>query len=292
MRKVRGFLPSAVAVVPVVFAVVFLCRSTVQAAGLSNSIGMEFVKVAPGSFYMGSERSRRSRAAADECPRHKVDIAYPFLIGKYEVTLGQFRRFIDAAGRNDLLTVDFLRYNNRGDDVPVCMVSWHDARAFIRWLNGREKRNYRLPTEAEWEYAARAGSESLYGHGDTEDLLSEYAWYKENSGGRPHRVGTKKPNRWGIYGMQGNVREWCEDCWHKNYENAPVDGSAWENSANRSGQGSNGNATDYRVARGGCWFYGVWGLRPAARGGSIASFRGVNRGFRLVLPLAAKEQKK
>ena len=113
-------------------------------------------------------------------------------------------------------------YQKGEDDLPAASVTWFDARDFC------EHFGYRLPTEAEWEYAARAGTRTRYLFGDDESKLGEYAWYSGNSGGRLHPVGTRQPNPWGLHDMHGNVWEWVQDCWHENYNGAPADGSAWE----------------------------------------------------------------
>ncbi len=285
--------------------VVFLCCSTVQAADYTNSIGMELVTIPAGSFYMGScklseadkeaNKKRKfmglppkkaacpSGAGADsdaydnETPQHKVTISKSFQLGKYEVTLGQFKKFIIAAGRDDLLTDDFMKYNNHGDSAAVCKVSWNDAQAFIRWLNKKEGgKHYRLPTEAEWEYAARAGSISRYPWGNSSSSAGSYAWYEKNAydvGKKyAHTVGQHKPNSWGLYDMQGNVWEWCGD-WYgeKYYRNTPL--------VDPQGPSSG----EYRVSRGGSWSSSAGLLRSADRYGHSPGYR-VNGdvGFRLL----------
>ena len=142
-----------------------------------------------------------------------------------------------------------------GNDLPVESVPWNEVQDFIKKLNEKEGTNkYRLPTEAEWEYAARAGTTTRYSFGDDESELEDHAWYKENSEGITHPVGQKKPNPWGIYDMHGNVWEWVQDEWHDAYNGAPADGSAWED-------GSSAN----RVLRGGGWIYDARSCGSAAR---------------------------
>ena len=133
--------------------------------------------------------------------------------------------------------------NFKGEDRPVESVSWKDVQEFVKKLNEKEGTDkYRLPSEAEWEYACRAGTQTRYSFGDDESKLNEYAWYDKNSGSETHPVGQKKPNPWGLYDMHGNVWEWVQDRWHGDYNGAPSDGSAWED-----GSGSD------RVDRGGSW---------------------------------------
>jgi hypothetical protein len=156
---------------------------------------------------------------------------------------------------------------------PVESVSWNDAQAFCQKLSEKTGKKYRLPSEAEWEYACRAGSQTRYYFGDNAELLGQYAWYRYNSASKTHPVGQKKPNNWGLYDMHGNVWEWCEDGWHENYQNAPKDCSAWND---------NHSQTNRRVLRGGSWYYSLRYCRSACRrsfGSRINSY-----GFRIVSP--------
>jgi formylglycine-generating enzyme required for sulfatase activity len=137
---------------------------------------------------------------------------------------------------------------------PVEQVSWNDAQAFCRKLSQITGKTYRLPTEAEWEYACRAGTTTRYYFGDDASQLGDYAWYDGNSQDKTHPVGQKKPNAWGLYDMSGNVWEWCEDNWHSSYENAPRDGSAWLT-----------NDNDYPILRGGSWYCDLSACRSAYR---------------------------
>jgi formylglycine-generating enzyme required for sulfatase activity len=142
----------------------------------------------------------------------------------------------------------------KGDDLPVEKVSWDDVQEFIKKLNEREGiTKYRLPSEAEWEYACRAGTTTRYSYGESDSNLCEYAWYVGNSGKKTHPIGQKKPNPWGLYDIHGNVGEWVQDTWHSNYNGAPSDGSVWK------GSGSN------RVIRGGSWRSNARGCRAADR---------------------------
>ncbi len=197
---------------------------------VTDSIGMEFVLIPAGEFDMGSPANEAGRYD-NEGPVHHVKLASAFYMGKYEVTQKQWR---DVMGTSPSYF--------KGDNLPVEQVSWNDVQDFIKKLNEKEGANkYRLPTEAEWEYAARAGTTTRYSFGDDESKLGDYAWYRENSGGKTHEVGQKKPNPWGLYDIHGNVREWVQDKYHHDYNGAPTDGNAWE------GDGS------VRVGRGGSW---------------------------------------
>jgi len=159
----------------------------------------------------------------------------------------------------------------KGDSLPVGQVSWNDVQEFIKKLNEKEGTNkYRLPSEAEWEYAARAGTTTRYSFGDDESRLGDYAWYYANSGYKTHEVGQKKPNPWGLYDMHGNVFEWVQDAWHNNYNGVPTDGSAWEGDGSR------------RVFRGGCWFYGAGDCGSARRLFDVPVSRLKILGFRLL----------
>jgi len=277
-----------------------------QTADFTNFIGMEFATIPAGSFFMGScrlipvnadeNRKRQflgqaplsggvttcpSAAAADseasdaETPQHRVTIGQPFQLGVHPVTLGQFKRFL--ATHADLVTDAFMKNNAYGDNVPVTMVSWHDARVFIDWMNrnkpGSDPGRYRLPSEAEWEYAARAGTTSRYwwgndvGRGNANCQGCGSRWDVK----RPSPVGSFRPNRFGLYDMGGNVYQWVEDCWHDNYSGAPGNGGAW----------TSGNCSS-RVLRGGSWIYNPSIVRSAYRSRYDVDSRYGDNGFRVV----------
>jgi formylglycine-generating enzyme required for sulfatase activity len=176
-------------------------------------------------------------------------------MGKYEVTQAQWQAVMGTTVRQQRDKADpSYSMAGEGENYPMYYVSWNEAQEFVRRLNSMQSRyTYRLPTEAEWEYAARAGTTGRYAGN-----LHAMAWYGANSGGKSHPVGTKQPNRWGLYDMHGNVYEWCEDSYHKNYNGAPKDGSAW----------LSGGDQRLRMLRGGMWHYVDYVLRSADRVGT------------------------
>ncbi len=154
---------------------------------------------------------------------------------------------------------------------PVINVSWLDAQCYVQWLNRKTGKHYHLPSEAQWEFAARAGTSGDYSWG--QEKAEEYAWFNDNSERRAHPVGGRKPNPFGLYDMAGNAWEWVEDCWHENYQNAPIDGKAWL----EQDQGDCGR----RVVRGGSWNFGLDILRSANRIRDLPVLRYDDIGFRL-----------
>lgn len=217
--------------------------------------GIKFVKIKKGSFLMGSEDDEK-----EEGPVHEVEIQKPFYLSIFPITQQQWK---SCMGENPSHFI--------GEDYPVEQVSWDDVQRFIKKLNEKEGSDkYRLPTEAEWEYAARAGTKEKYFFGNEKSKLHEYAWYSFNSG-ETHPVRKRKPNQWGLYDMYGNVWEWVQDKWHSNYIDAPRDGSAWES----------GKSSD-RVARGGCWGSYAKVCRSSSREYYYSGIRYHYLGFRLV----------
>ena len=193
---------------------------------LGGGVTMEFILIRPGSFTMGSDKS----AAKDEKPAHKVALTKPFYLGKYEVTQEQWEKVM---GTNPS--------NFKGAKNPVEKVSYIDCQSFVAKLKEKVPgQTFRLPTEAEWEYACRAGTAGNYCYGDGEGSLAEYAWYNSNASNSTHPVGEKKPNAWGLYDMHGNVWEWCAD-WYGDYPATAVGDP----------QGSSPGSD--RVVRGGSW---------------------------------------
>jgi len=230
-------------------------------SGLSvetNSIGMKMVLIPAGEFTMGDQMGNRN-----EKPAHKVRITSPFYLGQHEVTVGQFRKFVEDskyvpgtdrwqsefsgfpgdAGLAVALEESFLQT----DEHPAVFVSWNDAKAFCEWLSKKEGKKSRLPTEAEWEYACRAGTQTRWSFGDNHREIGDYAWIKGNSRGHRQPVGQKKPNPWGLYDMHGNVWEWCADWYRDSY--LPVSSPILIRTHDPKGPSSGEN----RVLRGGSW---------------------------------------
>lgn len=257
-----------------------------QAGEMINSIGITMVDVPAGSFVMGfcAQDKKFTLLGETNCantgpdainsqtPQHRVNVK-AFQIGKTEVTLGQFKHFIKASGRSNLFADEFMRYNAYGDSAPVVHVSWDDAQEFINWLNRVEGGGYRLPNEAEWEYACRAGELHIYCGGNDLDALG---WYESNSSKQQQTVALKEPNAFYLHDMSGNAWEWVQDCWHANYADAPVDGSEWLSGCHGSG----------RVLRGGSWDLSTKYARAVVRINSSPGRRGFDSGFRLAFDKA------
>ncbi len=234
-------------------------RSPSEKTYKDPTTGMEFVLIPSGRFTMGSPSSEPDRRS-DEGPQHEVTLSRPFYMGKYEVTQAQWQAVM---GNNPS--------GFQGcDQCPVERVSWNDMQEFIQMLNERAgMTGYRLPTEAEWEYACRAGSQGVYSFGDDAGSLEWYAWHGGNSSGKTHPVGRKRANAWGLYDLHGNVWEWCQD-WYGPY--AP--GALTDPTGPSSGP--------YRVFRGGSWLNDPWALRCSHRNGFVPSDRNAAiLGFRL-----------
>lgn len=229
----------------------------------TNSIGMEFIQIPAGEFLMGCSEENTNCSDSTK-PVHKVKITKPFYMGKYEVTQKQW---LKVMGKNP------SKFKGC-EDCPVEQVSWEDVKKFIKKLNvisasANEKKKYRLPTEAEWEYAARAESTTIYYWGNEMDR--GYAWSFENSEST-HPVGQMKPNSFGLYDMMGNVWEWCEDWYEQNYyKNSPTSNPLGPTSGK------------YRVIRGGAWAYGYKVLHSSYHFIAYPSERDYSIGFRLIL---------
>ena len=251
----------------------------------ANSLGMVFLAIPPGTFTMGFEGQE------NEKPAHSVRLTALAWVQKTETTVGQFRRFVQETGyrteaekagfayqvQNDnWVRTDGLSWTRPGfeqtDDGPVTCVTWNDVKAFTAWLSKKEGRTYRLPTEAEWEYVARAGTSEPWPFSGGEGGLTGYGWIRTNAEGRPHPVGRLLPNAWGLYDTLGNVWEWCSDFYAENYAQVPpVDdprGIA---------------AGDKRTIRGGGWNDLPADAHPYTRWGIAPDCALTDTGFRLVL---------
>ena len=218
----------------------------------------ELVELPAGSFDMGANSSE-----ANEMPVHRVSVK-TFAIGKTEVTQAQWQA---------LMVTNPSNFSGCGDTCPVEQVSWDDAQTYIKKLNARTGKQYRLPTEAEWEYACRAGGQQEYCGSDNPDSVS---WNSSNTGAffnTPFPVATKQANAFGLYDMSGNVWEWVEDNYHDNYTGAPADGSAWLDGSSK------------RVLRGGSWGKLPKFSRAASRSGFVSNYRDYSYGFRLARTL-------
>jgi len=227
------------------------------------------VKINRGSFTMGS-----NSGGSDEKPTHRVNISYGFYMGKYEVTFEEYDKFCEDTGAK--------KPKDRGwgrGKQPVIYVNWNDAKAYAKWLSQKTGKNYRLPTEAEWEYVARAGTTTKWSFGNSESDLKYYAWYDKNSYDKgsnhldygTHPVGQKNKNPWGLYDMYGNLYEWCEDWYKSDYNNAPTNGSENDNHSQKSS----------KVLRGGSWYNSSGFTRSAYRYFDDPSVRSYDIGFRL-----------
>lgn len=279
----------------------------------TNSLGMAMVRIEPGEFLMGSTEEQIETLLkqfpdaerewfVEEQPQHPVQITRPFYLAAHPVTVGQFRRFIDGSGyKTEAETAgDEWNWGNpesdwenpgfdQGDDHPVVRVSHNDTMAFLGWLNTQEhgkKRSYRLPTEAEWEYACRAGTGGLYGGSDDPESLVRVANVADASfkkvdpdatcirgdDGYAYTapVGSFEPNAWHLYDMIGNVWEWCGDWYDPTYDKS----SPREDPHNTA-------MASPRVVRGGCWYAPPWNCRPAARARYAPEDGCFNLGFRV-----------
>ncbi len=235
---------------------------------MTNSIGMEFVWIPAGEFIMGSLDSNR-QAFNDEKPAHRVTISEPFYMGKYEVTQAEWEAVMGTTvqEQRDKANEDG-ELRGIGDEYPMYYVSWEDVQAFIEKLNAKDgETSCRLPTEAQWEYAARAGRQDVYSFGSDAAILDEYAWYTNNSDDDTHPVGTRKPNAWGLYDMHGNVWEWVDDGPRTYLAEAVTDPRGPD-------------TVDRGVVRGGSWRVAAILMRSAIRITSPSHSRVNDLGFR------------
>ncbi len=257
---------------------------TIDIAGLpGGSKSLQLVPIQSGVFLMGSPDNEEQRED-DEGPQHHVTISRSFYLGKYEITNAQFAAFLTVKGAKSEEEFDYLnedsednRFSLNGDqwivdagyeNMPVVNVTWYGARDFCSWINEIDGvLNYSLPTEAQWEYACRAGSSTRYYWGDdlTESVINDYAWYNANAGDNVNQVGLKKPNAWGLYDMSGNAWEWCGDLFGEYQSSSQVDPVGADSGI-------------VRVGRGGGYKSKASGARSARRSWDLPEF---SMGFRL-----------
>ena len=310
-----------------ILAFAALVSATVQSPANAQSVGRSFrdcsdcpemVSISPGSFAMGvpaAEEEREGVGQSDRSkgrsiPQHRVTIGRRLAIGKYAVTRGEFSAFAadtgyqtsdkclviaQSAGASGVGLKEQSGYSWRNpgfsqtDRHPVVCVSWDDAKAYVAWLSRKTAHSYRLPSEAEWEYAARAGSQAARFWGDDREQLCVYANTADLTFASAHKlvkdrmtqcsdghtytspVGEFRPNAFGLHDMLGNVWQWVEDCWNGTYQGAPTDGSAWAT-----------GVCDQRVVRGGAWINQAWAARTGYRDTGDTGNRWSDTGFRVV----------
>jgi len=289
-------------------ALIFFCVPLKSVAGeYVNFIGMKFVDIPKGSFFMGScspEQTTSSQVACpeekfftkygqsvplDETPRHKVRLTRHIQFGVYEVTIEQFGKFRQSKDRDpnkgNKLFTKLNGPDNHHINRPVRFISWNEVQKFIEWLNtnkpAEDKGDYRLSTEAEWEYAARAGSKTSFFFGDDGGRLGKFAWYADNCWKTkvltPHEIGEVQANPWGIFDLYGNVGEWVQDVYDASFYGKPAE----ENPVNEK-------KGVLRVVRGGAWNYDDIYCRSSSRSSYPGSQKSSFIGFRLIRELLSE----
>ncbi len=245
-----------------------------QLKEITNSIGMKFVFISAGTFKMGAPAGDVGSFNAKQhlvAKKREVTLTKSYYLGVYEVTQDEYEKVM---GNNPS--------KFRGEKNPIEMMSWIDAVSFCKKVSEipEEKaagREYRLPTEAEWEYACRAGSTTSFSYGDTAESLGEYAWFNENLEAMTHPVGEKKPNRWGLYDMHGNVNEWCQDLHEASYPKGPA----------TDPQGP--TIGSFHVLRGGDWRSIPAYCTSTHRSTFVPTSGSPHNGFRVAMSLSAKQ---
>jgi formylglycine-generating enzyme required for sulfatase activity len=237
---------------------------------ITNTIGMKFNKIPAGTFLMGSPETEEGRYGNQH--QHEVTITKAFYMQTTEVTQGQWKALMGTEPWTGNSTV------KAGPNYAASYVNWNDAVAYCKKLSEKEGKTYRLPTEAEWEYACRAGTQTTWSFGNDENKLGDHAWYDKNAGDigerYAHQVGLKKPNAFGLYDMHGNVFEWCHDYYGEDY---------YKSSPEKDPTGPTSGSS--RVLRGGSWNYSTRNTRSAYRVSNDADVRHDYNGFRVVREL-------
>jgi formylglycine-generating enzyme required for sulfatase activity len=268
---------------------------------LTNSTGIKLRLIPPGKFQMGSTPEELDQlkqeldqngasdfdkfVAQSSGPLHVVEVSTAFYISQYELTVAQFRRFVEATNyqpsaeqknASHFTWKNFASVSDTEEKQPVCGVSWDDANAFCVWLSQQTQQTYRLPTEAQWEYACRAGSQTLWGSCNNASALSEYAIVEQSGTPHPASIGLRRANAFGLFDMHGNVDEWCLD-WHNKdfYGRSPLVDPAYLETPKDGGSG--------RVSRGGSWNARAWWSRCATRSYDFPTVPTFPKGFRVVL---------
>jgi len=267
LKQVRWFVCAALTLW--VAAVGWSCSArTKSSTPIINRYGMKFVEIPLGSYWMGNLDK------PDERPVHRVTFASSLWLQTMELTQAQWKAVMGTHPWSGVTNM------HEGDDYPASMMTWPDAQQFIKKLNELDPgHGYRLPSEAEWEYACRAGSTGTYGFGNDRNQLRDYAWFDANASkvgeSYAHLVGQKKPNAWGLFDMHGNVWEWCQDSYQDSYQGAPTNGAARVMPDK-----------DSHVYRGGSFRNAERFARTSARAGLDEGDYNDNIGFRVVMQSA------
>ena len=243
----------------------FECSNESYALDLGSGVELTLMLIPSGEFMMGSA-DNDGNGSEDERPQHQVRLSQSFLMGATPVTQAQWRVVAGYDVKNITLKPEPSHF--KGDDLPVEQVSWEEATEFCQRLSKRTGKLFQLPSEAQWEYACRAGTETAYHFGP--QITPELANYDQEIG-QTTAVKQYPPNRWGLYDMHGNVWEWCQDYWHGDYQGAPMDGSAWVRGGN----------VNRRVIRGGSWVDLPGYCRAAYRLSGSPDYRNDFIGFRV-----------
>lgn len=251
-----------------------------------GSLGPVMIVIPAGEFSMGPVSIENSKIN-NELPSHTVTVKRPFAIGKFELTFKEYDQFVNATRYERPSDQGWGKEYWGRNKTPVFNVSWNDAQRYLKWLSEQTGAHYRLPSEAEWEYVARAGSENVFHSGNC--IATDQANFhgKETyldcpaTGqylGKVTDIGSYPANAWGLHDAHGNIFEWTQDCWHENYTHAPTDGSTWLDQEDNA-------QCDLRVIRGGSWSGRAIDIRAAARARNFRNHKSIFIGFRVARDL-------